>query len=187
MTHLAVLLPGSGYGPAGPALLVPHLAARQVGAVVRVAQYPEWRPGLDEERAVEFAAIVGAGIRETIAEVQPRRVSFLAKSLGCEVAARMDPDIVPPGCAVDVVWGTPVFGLPAVRAGAMAKGWRSLVVSGDADPYYDAASTSAVLDAVGGEALIIRGADHSLEIDGDVLATVDAFRQVAEAVLTFLS
>jgi hypothetical protein len=187
MSHLAVVLPGSGYGPAGPALLVPQLAARQTGADVRVVAYPEWRPGMDEDRALEFASIVREQIRETIANVQPTRLTLLAKSLGCEVIARMDREVVPSDCDVAVVWATPVFGLPAVRIGAIGKHWRSLVVSGDADPYYDAAGTAAVLDAVDGDALIIPGADHSLEVDGDVLATVDGFRRLAEVVLRFLT
>jgi hypothetical protein len=142
---------------------------------------------MDEERAVQFASIAGAAIRGMVTEVQPHRLTFLAKSLGCEVIARMDRSVVPPDCEVDVVWGTPVFGLSAVRRGAIAKGWRSLVVSGDADPYYDAECTAVVLDAVDGAALILPGADHSLEVDGDVLATVDVFRQVAESILKFLA
>lgn len=44
MSHVAVVLPGGGYGPAGPVLLIPALALEQRGAtVVRVA-YPDWRP-----------------------------------------------------------------------------------------------------------------------------------------------
>ena len=190
--HLAFVLAGSGYGPAGPALLVPSLAAKQSGAEVRLVSYPDWRPGLDEERAREFVAIVAASMAEILDEVRPRRVTFLAKSLGCEVVARLDPSVVAAAGRVErverveVVWGTPVFALPAVRDGAIAKRWPSLVISGDADPWYDAAATAAVVDATGGSALILAGADHSLEVEGDVLATVDGFRQVAEAVLGFL-
>src|SRR3954451_14240414 len=187
MTHLALVLAGSGYGPSGPALLVPSLAAQQRGAQIEVVPYPDWRPGLDEERAVEFVSNVDASIRQIVNEVRPHRLPLLAKSLGCEVVARLDPSIVPNGCRVEVLWCTPVFALPAVRDGAVAKAWPSTVVSGDADPFYDPAGTDAVVDATGGSALIIAGADHSLEVNGDVLATLDGFRQLAEVVLAFLA
>src|SRR5947207_12355499 len=135
MTHLALVLAGAGYGPSGPALLVPSLAAQQCGAQVKVVPYPDWRPGLDEERAVEFVSIVDASIREILDEARPHRLTLLAKSLGCEVVARLDPAVVPPGCRVEVLWCTPVFALPAVRDGAIANAWRSSIVSGDADPF----------------------------------------------------
>jgi len=37
-----------------------------------------------------------------------------------------------------------------------------------------------------GAALVIAVAYHSLEVEGDVLATIDSFRLLAEAVLDFL-
>ena len=185
VTHLAIVLPGSGYGHAGPALLVPRLAAQQAGAEARAIEYPDWRPGMDEDRATEFVAIVAARLRDLIEAERPARVTFLAKSLGCEVVARLDPSVLDGVARVDVVWLTPVLALPVVRDGAIAKGWPSLVVSGDADRWYDAAATDDLVEATRGSKLILAGADHSLEVEGDVLATVDGFRRVAEAVLAF--
>ncbi|HVF31579.1 MAG TPA: hypothetical protein VM933_00970 [Acidimicrobiales bacterium] len=129
---------------------------------------------------------VGASMREIIDEVRPSRVTLLAKSLGCEVVARLDPAVVSGAARVEVMWATPVFGLPAVRDGAIAKAWRSLIVSGDADRWYDPAGTAAVLEATGGSVLVVERADHSLEVNGDVLATVDGLRRLAEEALAFL-
>jgi hypothetical protein len=60
-----------------------------------------------------------------------------------------------------------------------------LVVSGDADRAYDGEAMETVVAAVGGETLTIAGADHSLIVDGDVLATVEGLRRLAVAVLRF--
>jgi predicted alpha/beta hydrolase family esterase len=186
VTHLALVVPGSGYGPAGPALLLPRLAAEQVGADVRDVAYPDWRPGLDDERAQAFTALVAADIRAAVEEVRPQRLTLLAKSLGCEVVARMDPAAVAAAPEVAVLWCTPVFARPAVRDGAIAKGWRSLVVIGDADRWYDPAALEAVVRATRAETLVLEGADHSLERAGDVLGTVEGFRRLAAATLAFL-
>lgn len=186
MSHLALVLPGSGYGPAGPALLIPRLAAEQRGVQTVDVTYPEWRPGMDAARAVEFATIVGEQVREIVAQVRPTRLTLLAKSLGCEVVARLDSSVVAEVSTVDVIWLTPVFALPAIRHGAIGKGWPSLIVSGDADRWFDETATAEVLEALEASALVIAGADHSLEVPGDVMATLDGLRRVADAVLAFL-
>ena len=68
-----------------------------------------------------------------------------------------------------------------------ADGPHLLVVSGDADRWYDPAGTTAVVGATGGSSLVIAGANHSLEVEGDVLATIEGFRRLAEAVLAFMA
>jgi hypothetical protein len=80
-----------------------------------------------------------------------------------------------------------VFGRDVVRTGASAKAWRCLVVSGAADPSYDAPGTQAVLDAAakGSDELVLLGADHSLVVRGDLAATVDGWRRLADAVVAF--
>ena len=182
--HLALVLAGAGYGPDGPVLTVPSDALAQCGAEVVVVPYPAFRPGRGEVRDGEFLDLVHSLIAGIVAEHRPDRLTFVAKSLGCEVVATLPPSKVA-ASRVEVLWLTPVFGLDHIRDGAIAKAWPSLVVSGDADAVYDAAGTRAVVDATGGTALILPGADHSLVVEGDVLATVDGWRRLAEAVLGF--
>jgi hypothetical protein len=63
---------------------------------------------------------------------------------------------------------------------------RSLFVAGTQDPHYNPHGLSEAADATGGEMVIIDGADHSLEIKGDVLASLQALEQVMRAVQQFL-
>jgi hypothetical protein len=111
-------------------------------------------------------------------------VTFVAKSRGTLVLAAMDPSVVGAG-SVAAVWVTPLLGLEYVRTAIVARAWPSLLVAGSADPYHEAAEHDAVCRAIGSASLVIEGADHGLVVEGDVLATVDGFRRLAEATLAF--
>jgi predicted alpha/beta-hydrolase family hydrolase len=184
--HLALVLAGAGYGPDGPVLTLPSQALAQAGAEVVVVPYPTWRPGGNEQWRVEFLDLVHASIAGLVAQRTPRRLTFVGKSLGTEVVACLPPAVVAATAEVDVLWLTPVFGRDVVREGAVAKEWPCLVVSGAADPSYDEAATDAVVRASrAGSTLLIPGADHALVVGGDVGATVEGWRRLADAVLVF--
>ena len=186
--HLVLVLPGSGYGADGPVLMLPAIALEQLGARAEIVAYPNWRPeGPDGAISdVAFRDAVVAAVRELIDEgAPPSRVTFVAKSLGTLLVA-LDGEAMAAGVGtVEAIWLTPTFGVEAIRDAVIARGWRSLVVSGDADRWFDREAMETVVAAVGGETLTIEGADHSLIIDGDVLATVEGLRRLAETVLRF--
>lgn len=73
-----------------------------------------------------------------------------------------------------------------MRDGACALGWPSLIVAGTADDAHDAKNLETVATSLNAQTLLIDGADPSLEIRGDVLATTDALRAVATATLDFM-
>ena len=185
--HLALVLPGSGYGADGPVLMLPAIALEQLGARARIVAYPNGRPaGPDGAIAdVAFRDAVVSSARRLVEESAPTRLTFVAKSLGTLVVALAGDAMTAGVATVDVIWLTPTFGVDAIRDAAIARGWRSLVVSGDADTWYDREAMEALVAAVGGEALTIEGADHSLIIDGDVFATIEGLRRLAEAVIRF--
>src|SRR3954452_4052720 len=144
-THLALVLAGSGYGPDGPVLAIPSQALAQRGADVVVVPYPSWRPGDNPQWRADFLDLVHATVAGLVSQRRPQRLTFVAKSLGTEVVACLPSELVETVDAVDVLWLTAVFGRDAVRQGAIDKAWPCLVVSGDADPWFDDAGTRAVL------------------------------------------
>jgi hypothetical protein len=165
-------------------LLYPALALEEAGATVREIEYPADLPaalGLDEGR--EFFAEVGPRVQAVIDEGWSA-VTFVAKSRGTMVLGAIGHELVVPSSA-SVVWVTPMFSLDYVRDGAVALGWRSLIVSGASDDYYDAAATAEVVTALGARELVIEGADHVLEVAGDVRATLSGMARVVEAVASF--
>jgi hypothetical protein len=59
-------------------------------------------------------------------------------------------------------------------------------VAGEADQLHEPEHHDAVADALGAASLVLPRADHALEIPGDVIATLDGFRVMTEAVLDFV-
>lgn len=187
-SHLGVVLSGRGYGPQGPVLHYPRLVLQQLGADVRVVSNPETDEQLSEDAQwQQFLTGVGSQVAGFIDEVRPDRVTFVAKSLGTIALANIELNVPESTGRVEAVWLTPLFGRSDVRDGAVAKNWRSLIVAGQADPYHDAHSHAVVAAALGADSMVLDGADHSLEIAGDVQATLQVHTRFVERTLEFLA
>ena len=63
---------------------------------------------------------------------------------------------------------------------------RSLFVIGTADQHYQPALLDEVCATTGGERLVAEGANHSLEIPGDVGASLAILERVVRGVAAFL-
>lgn len=185
--HLGVVLPGGNNDPWTPPVLLPSLALEQTGATVERISYGDRRArGLTVEESADFNDAVLKDVAAVIDRHQPDRVTFVAKSRGTLFLAAMDKAAVT--CDVAAIWvTTPLVGLDYVGEGIIGKSWPSLLVAGSADPYHDPLSHDEICAALGAEELVISGGNHGLVVDGDVLATVDGYRQLAEASLKFVS
>ena len=184
--HLAVVLPGGNNDPWTPPVLLPSLALEQAGAAVERISYGEPRPrGLGVDESAEFNAAVLEQLTAVVAQHDPDRVTFVAKSRGTLFLAAMDAGAI--DCDIRAVWvTTPLVGLDYVRAGIIEKSWPSLLVAGGADPYHDPTSHAEICAELGADELVIPNANHGLVVEGDVLATVDGYRRLAEVSLAFV-
>ncbi|HXY43329.1 MAG TPA: hypothetical protein VEH29_04015 [Acidimicrobiales bacterium] len=185
VTHLTIVLPGRGYGAEGPALRFPRLALEELGAGTVIVEYPAERELMNgRESLAVLHRSVSTQVETFVAEAQPAAVTFLAKSLGTIGLATLDD---PRNLAgnVDAIWITPIFGQEPVWSGAIRQGLRSLLVAGEADPLHEPERYEQVRRALGADSLLLRGADHSLEVPGDVLATIDGLRSLVLAVRAF--
>lgn len=183
--HLAILLPGRGYGALGPALRLPRLAVEQSGAEVVEIEYGPVPAADDPESWERLYVSAAERISTAVAERNPSQVTFIAKSLGTIVLASL-PAEVPLPSSVRAVWLTPIFGRESVRLGAIGKGWPSLLVAGQADELHEQQHHETVANTLGARSLVLPGADHMLEVPGNVLATLDGFRAITESVLDFV-
>lgn len=59
-------------------------------------------------------------------------------------------------------------------------------MAGEADSLHEAQHHDAVAAALGARSVILPGADHLLEVPGDVMATLDGWRLLAGSVVDFL-
>lgn len=181
---LAIVLPGGGYTPLGPAIRIPVLALQQLGYTVRDVTYPDVPGGSEQFDWDSFSAAAAGPISEAAAGDWTKTV-VVAKSLGTGVLARVGADLRLPNPRA--IWLTPLFESQPTRDGAIALGWPSLIVAGTADRYHDAAGFELVATALQAQIQLIDGADHGLEVPGDVTGTVAGLARLAEATLDFAS
>jgi pimeloyl-ACP methyl ester carboxylesterase len=84
------------------------------------------------------------------------------------------------------IWLTPLFHRQEVLESALNASGPALFIGGNADPTFDAGAFKQV-EALGtAQALTIAGANHSLEIPGDMPGTLEALQTVVAAMGAFL-
>lgn len=85
------------------------------------------------------------------------------------------------------VWLTPVLSDSDLRRRLEAASVPSLLVIGTNDHYYDAAFLGGLRTKRATLVMEVDGADHSLEVEGDVIASIDVLKRVVDAVRRFIS
>lgn len=190
--QLAVLLPGYGYTLDMPLFYyAEHLLLERGWDVLRVevnyGQRPDFRTIPEAERAQWLLADATAAYRAGLAQRDYDAVTLIGKSLGTLAMGHLLtlPDPVP--APTRAVWLTPLLRVDHLREQIRRFGGPSLFVIGGADPHYDAAILADLQAATNGEAIVIDGADHGMDIPGDPGASVHALERVVEAMGRFLT
>jgi hypothetical protein len=166
---VAVLLPGMFYPTRAPALWFAREAAMACGwSALEVLG----EPGLHEEpleweRSCAERAIEAAGAE---------RLLIVGKSLASLLAGAISARDLP------AVWLTPLLHDPSVIDGLARTTRPVLLVGGSADPTWriDLRPANDLI-----EVLELPDADHSLEVPGDPVVSVEGLRRVTEAILGF--
>ncbi len=188
--RLAITLPGYAYTADMPVLY--YTRQRPVGPGRRRAQPGNQlspQGGVRRAGARSPARMAGRRRRRR----QPGRagrgsyrdITLIGKSIGTLAAAHLaatSPRLSGANC----IWLTPIFHDEHLCSQIKLGRQRGLFVAGSADPLYDAAALADLAAAVPAQSLVIDGADHSLEIPGDPLASLHALTRVVQAVQDFL-
>jgi hypothetical protein len=168
----AVVLPGVRYFSQAPLLWFAREAAQARGwSVLELSE----RTPADEE---PFAWMRNRAERALGAVSDAGALAVIGKSLGSAAAPLVAERGLP------AVWLTPLLVRPEVVAAMVSSSAPALLVGSTADP------TWANGELPGGdsiEVLEFEGLDHSLQVEGDPLASLDVLRQVTERVGTFLA
>ena len=183
--HLALYFPGgyaAGQDPfASPLAVVTIRALEQAGATVVPVRYDDdyFRPDPDR-----FADGIRREVRGALAHHRPDRVTFLGKSRGTQALRIVCSEEFDVPDDTRVIWQTPVWRSDRAWEAAKACRFASLHLVGLADDQYHDPSRH---QDVPGTTVELPGGDHGLEVEGDVLATLDNWRTMAEAVVAFAS
>jgi hypothetical protein len=171
--RVAVLLPGQFYPTRAPALWFAREAvmARGWSALEVLGEPGEHEDPLTWERWCAERAVEAAS---------PARVLVIGKSLASLLATELSDRNLP------AVWLTPLLTEPSVIDGLARARRPALLVGGDADATWrpnalprDRAPERGI------EVLELPGADHSLEIPGDPVASLAGLGQMTDAIMRF--
>jgi predicted alpha/beta-hydrolase family hydrolase len=189
--HLAILLPGIGYNLDMPLFYyAEHHLIRQSWDVLRVEyaynKRPEFQSLPAQDRARWLLTDVTAAYRAGRSQRDYAGFALIGKSLGTLAMGHLLTMEEPPQ-PVRAVWLTPLLGQERLRQQVIQYGGPSLFVIGTADAHYDAATLDEVRAATNGEAVVIAGAEHGMEIESDPVASVRALERIVEAPVRFLT
>jgi hypothetical protein len=163
----AVVLPGIRYFSQAPLLWFAREAAQAQGW--SVMEVDERAPD-DEE---PFAWMLGQAKRAIAGASDAGTVVVVGKSLG-SVAATM--------WEGPAVWLTPLLDRPEIADALAATTAPALLVGSPADPSW---AGGAIPENPALEVLELPGLDHSLQVTGDPMASLDALRDVSARVASF--
>jgi hypothetical protein len=167
----AVILPGVRYFSQAPLLWFAREAAEAGGwSVLELSE----RAPADEEPFVWMRDRAQRALDATDAGT----VAVIGKSLGSAAAPLVAERGLP------VVWLTPLLVRPDIVQALASSSAPTLLVGSTADPTW-ADGELPEGDAI--EVLELDGLDHSLQVDGDPLASLDVLRQVTERIGAFLA
>jgi hypothetical protein len=167
----AVVLPGVRYFSQAPLLWFAREAAQAAGW--SVLELSERAPG-DEE---PFEWMQDRAARALEAAASAETVAVIGKSLGSAAAPLVAERGLP------AVWLTPLLGRPEIVSAIASSSGGALLVGSSADPTWSDGEQPG-----GGsvEVLAFEGLDHSLQVEGDPLASLDVLRTVTERIGNFL-
>jgi predicted alpha/beta-hydrolase family hydrolase len=190
INHLAVLLPGFGYTLDMPLFYyAQNLLLERGWDVLRVEYayntHPEFQTLPEMERNQWLLADTMAAWRAGLGQQTYDRVVLIGKSLGTLAMGHLLTMADPPP-NVGAVWLTPLLAEERLRQQISQYGGPSLFVIGTADPHFDPVVLEKMQVATIGEAVVVRNADHGMDIPGDPIASVRAVERVVEALSRFL-
>jgi hypothetical protein len=167
----AVVLPGVAYFAQAPLLWFAREAARQRGwSVIELTE----RAPADQE---PFPWMLDRAERALDA-TSAGTVAVIGKSLASAAAGLVA------GRGLPAVWLTPLLVRPEVVEALRASHAPALLVGSPADPTW---GDGTVPEGPAIAVLELEGLDHSLQVEGDPLASLDVLRAVTEHVSAFLS
>ncbi len=188
--HLSIVLPGFGYTSHMPVMYYPCLALLSRGADVLRAEYnysklADFMALSQDERRRQAADDVSAIYAAAIRQREYDTITLVGKSIGTTSMGHLITSVsgFP---ELQCLWLTPVLKSERLLSQIKQVGHRALFVIGTADTYYDKGTLDDLVKVTGGDSIVIEGADHSLEIDGSPIKSLQALERIMIGIERFL-
>jgi acetyl esterase/lipase len=184
---LIVLLPGGNYGVDGPMLYYLSEMLQASGWDSFAVTYG-YQTRMEELSMETIPGLVGecvTAVQEVFSERVYPRVGLAGKSIGASVAAHICQ--VEPGLhAARLVLLNPPLGHPFFDSTFTKTTQPAFLATGTADRFYDAAALDALGASRDFDLCLIEEADHSMDVAGNLEASVEAAKRVVSEALAFL-
>lgn len=188
--RLAIVLPGRGYTSQAPLLYYTINTLLEKGLNVLSVDYSysenrEYQELGQDEKLKWLYDDVNAAYQTALNELDVSLEVFVGKSLGTLAIGHLlerYPDVR----KAKIVWHTPLIQMPSLEKQIQEYKPKSLFVIGSADPHYSHEILSKLIRATGGEALVVNGADHSMEVSGSVKESLQVIGDIINCVERFV-
>lgn len=186
--HAVMVFAGQGINCQHPTLYYPTLELLLRGADALLVDYclrPAFSTFSHEEIKACIEADALAAYQALFQSRAYQRVTLIGKSLGTLAMAYLL-TAVPPMPHVQVIWLTPLLKRPEFGTQIRQTHPRSLFIIGTDDLHYNASELAELEKATGGESLVIKGAEHLLEVPDGIIASLHVMEQIMQTIRAFL-
>jgi dienelactone hydrolase len=187
-SELALVLPGLNYTADMPLLYYPARLLVERGADVLQVQADYTRPDFQSLDRMEQMRWLGndaqAALKAGQSQRDYRRLILIGKSIGTLTLAYL---VSLGGYAqATTIWLTPLLRQPWLVEAALQCRGRALFIAGTGDRTYDSEALQRIQDATGARTLLLPGANHSLEITGDLQQSLKFMQEIVQTIGDFL-
>ena len=188
--EIALVLPGVGYTCQMPLLYYPTRLLLSRGTDVVWVEYnysrrPDYQSLSDAEQKEWLFADATAAYQVALEQRSYSQMMLVGKSLGTLAMSHLL-GTIPQPVPIKAIWLTPLLRNDRVRT-QIQNGPRGLVVIGSADYHYDPAYLAEIQSKGNCEAVVVKGADHGMEVGDDVWQSLQALEQVLRAIEQFVT
>ncbi len=184
---VCIVLPGLGYTSHMPLLYYPTRYLMELGYDIwrfeyEYGRYEDFLNAPPEEKRKWALGDILSGLEELFkSERWKSPLVVIGKSLGTRVMGYLFSQDQRFKDSLGI-WLTPVFKSRHLREELRQSFQRSLFVIGTSDPHYERAYIEELSKREEFKVLVFEEADHSLEIDGDLLGSIDMVKRVVEEI-----
>jgi hypothetical protein len=187
--HLGIILPGYRY----PADMAPLYYAGRIllegGADLLRIEYAYYRTDFykrpQSEQDEWISSDIFAACKSGLSQRSYEKITLVGKSLGTIAMGHLLADSL--FQSATCIWETPLLTVEWLRARIEQTRPRSFFVIGTADKYYQPDLLKHLEHVTKGQSMVIEGANHALEIPGDIPKSLIVLEQIVQALHAFLN
>lgn len=186
--HLGIVLPGYRYSPEMAPLYYAGRILLDQGADLLRIEYAYYRTNFRKQPQSEqdkwLSSDVAAACKAAFSRRSYEKITLIGKSMGTIAMGQLlgDPRFQSAAC----VWLTPLLTLERLCSRIEQIHPPSLFIIGSADQFYKPDILEHLGQVTGGPSLVLEGANHGLEIPGDIPKSLSALSLIVQALQEFL-